>query len=67
MLANTVKQTTAVSRHWNVFHIFSRKKLFQKKMGRLAYFSTGFEYKFAFALQESSDMREFGGQNRNHH
>ncbi len=30
-------------------------------MGRYAYFSTGYEYKFAFALQESSDILEFGG------
>lgn len=30
-------------------------------MGRWAYFSTGLEYKFSFASQESSDILEFGG------
>lgn len=30
-------------------------------MGRYAFFSTDFEYKFAFATQESSDIRLFGG------
>jgi hypothetical protein len=30
-------------------------------MGRYAFFSTGYEYKFRFAVQESSDIRTFGG------
>jgi hypothetical protein len=30
-------------------------------MGRYAFFSTGLEYKFGFATQESSDIRLFGG------
>jgi hypothetical protein len=30
-------------------------------MGRYAFFSTGLEYKFAFATQESSDITKFGG------
>jgi hypothetical protein len=30
-------------------------------MGRYAFFSTGLEYKFGFATQESSDIRMFGG------
>jgi hypothetical protein len=30
-------------------------------MGRYAFFSTGIEYKFAFAIQDSSDIFEFGG------
>jgi hypothetical protein len=30
-------------------------------MGRYALFDTGFEYKFAFALQSSTDMLDFGG------
>lgn len=30
-------------------------------MGRYAFFSTGLEYKFAFASQESEDIRLFGG------
>lgn len=30
-------------------------------MGRYAFFSTGLEYKFVFATQESSDIRMFGG------
>ena len=30
-------------------------------MGRYAYFNTGFEYKFAFAIQPSSDILIFGG------
>jgi hypothetical protein len=30
-------------------------------MGRYAYFSTGFEYKFAFAIQDSEDIMLFGG------
>lgn len=30
-------------------------------MGRYAFFSTGFEYKFAFAIQESDDILKFGG------
>ncbi len=32
-------------------------------MGRYAYFSTGFEYKFWFAVQPSEDIWEFGGNN----
>ena len=31
-------------------------------MGRYAYFNTGFEYKFAFAIQSSEDIQQFGGQ-----
>jgi len=31
-------------------------------MGRYAYFNTGFEYKFAFAVQSSDDILYFGGQ-----
>lgn len=30
-------------------------------MGRYAFFNTTFEYKFAFAIQPSSDMLMFGG------
>lgn len=30
-------------------------------MGRCAYFNTGVVYKFAFALQESDDIRRFSG------
>lgn len=30
-------------------------------MGRYAFFSTGLEYKFAFAVQESEDILKFGG------
>jgi hypothetical protein len=30
-------------------------------MGRYAFFSTGYEYKFRFAVQNSSDIRTFGG------
>ncbi len=30
-------------------------------MGRYASFSTGIEYKFGFAVQDSSDILEFGG------
>ncbi len=30
-------------------------------MGRYAFFNTGLEYKFTFAVQSSSDMLEFGG------
>ncbi len=30
-------------------------------MGRYAFFNTGVEYKFTFAVQFSSDMLEFGG------
>lgn len=30
-------------------------------MGRYAFFSTGVEYKFGFAVQESSDILAFGG------
>lgn len=30
-------------------------------MGRYAYFSTDFTYKFVFAVQSSSDIDEFGG------
>lgn len=30
-------------------------------MGRYAYFSTGFDYKFVFALQDSQDILKFGG------
>ncbi len=30
-------------------------------MGRYAFFNTGFEYKFTFAVQESSDILKFGG------
>ena len=30
-------------------------------MGRYANFSTGFEYKFAFAIQASQDITKFGG------
>lgn len=31
-------------------------------MGRYAFFNTGYEYKFAFAVQESEDIQRFGGQ-----
>jgi hypothetical protein len=34
-------------------------------MGRYATFSTGLEYKFLFAIQESSDINLFGGLERN--
>lgn len=34
-------------------------------MGRYATFSTGLEYKFWFAVQESTDILEFGGTRRN--
>lgn len=30
-------------------------------MGRYAFFNTGLEYKFVFALQESQDILRFGG------
>ena len=30
-------------------------------MGRYAFFNTGFERKFAFGIQESSDIMRFGG------
>lgn len=30
-------------------------------MGRYAFFNTGLEYKFGFAIQPSSDMQQFGG------
>jgi len=30
-------------------------------MGRYAFFNTDFEYKFAFGVQPSSDIQEFGG------
>jgi len=30
-------------------------------MGRYAFFNTEFEYKFAFAMQDSSDIKLFGG------
>ncbi len=30
-------------------------------MGRYAYFSTGIEYKFAFAVQDSDDILKYGG------
>jgi hypothetical protein len=30
-------------------------------MGRYAFFNTGFEYKFTFAVQESQDILTFGG------
>ncbi len=30
-------------------------------MGRYAFFNTGYEYKFTFGIQSSSDMLEFGG------
>jgi hypothetical protein len=30
-------------------------------MGRYAFFSTGLEYKFAFATQDSGDILKFGG------
>ena len=30
-------------------------------MGRYAFFNTGFEYKFTFAVQPSEDMLKFGG------
>lgn len=30
-------------------------------MGRYCFFNTGFEYKFAFALQPSEDILKFGG------
>jgi hypothetical protein len=32
-------------------------------MGRYAFFNTGIEYKFAFAIQSSEDIRLFGGIN----
>lgn len=31
-------------------------------MGRYAFFNTGFEYKFAFAVQPSEDILKFGGK-----
>ena len=31
-------------------------------MGRYAFFNTGFEYKFTFAVQESHDILTFGGE-----
>ena len=31
-------------------------------MGRYAFFNTGFEYKFAFAVQQSEDIMKFGGK-----
>lgn len=31
-------------------------------MGRYAFFSTDLEYKFAFGVQASEDMQEFGGR-----
>lgn len=31
-------------------------------MGRYAFFSTGFEYKFAFGIQQSEDIELFGGE-----
>lgn len=31
-------------------------------MGRYAFFSTGLEYKFSFAVQASQDIWEFGGE-----
>ena len=34
-------------------------------MGRYVFFSTGFEYKFWFGVQSSSDILEFGGCLRN--
>ena len=34
-------------------------------MGRYAFFSTGFEYKFGFATQESIDITYFGGDTIN--
>lgn len=34
-------------------------------MGRYAFFSTGFEYKFWFGLQNSLDILNFGGTSRN--
>jgi hypothetical protein len=36
-------------------------------MGRYAYFSTNFEYKFVFAVQSSSDIDEFGGAVTGHY
>jgi hypothetical protein len=33
-------------------------------MGRYAFFSTGYEYKFAFAVQPSEDILTFGGSQR---
>ena len=30
-------------------------------MGRYAFFNTGFEYKFAFGVQSSTDIQLFGG------
>jgi hypothetical protein len=30
-------------------------------MGRYAFFTTGLEYKFAFGVQDSADIRSFGG------
>jgi hypothetical protein len=30
-------------------------------MGRYAFFSTGLEFKFRFGVQESEDIRTFGG------
>jgi hypothetical protein len=31
-------------------------------MGRYAFFNTGYEYKFAFAVQGGEDIQQFGGQ-----
>ncbi len=33
-----------------------------RKMGRYAFFNTGFEYKFAFGSQSSAELMLFGGE-----
>jgi hypothetical protein len=35
-------------------------------MGRYAFFSTGFEYKFGFGFQGSEDMTTFGGEEKSY-
>ena len=35
-------------------------------MGRYAFFSTGFEYKFGFGVQDSEDMMTFGGEEKSY-
>ena len=42
------------------YHIISLYSLVNN-MGRYANFNTGFEYKFAFGIQSSKDITEFGG------
>jgi hypothetical protein len=39
--------------------------LYTARMGRYAFFNTGLEYKFAFTIQNSSDIILFGGRLNN--